>query len=462
MEERRDFIDRNWDAILSDLRTLVSIPSVSVPDEACEGAPFGTQARRAVDAFVDIARRMGFDASADVADGHFGIFEVPGESDEVLGVIGHVDVVPAGPGWTVEPFDLTERDGYVLGRGVADDKGPLLLALWALKYWTDCSGMEGGSALPHSVRFIVGSSEENGMLDIDRYRALYDDPDFLFTPDAEFPVCHGEKGMFGVELTFSAAGRVESPVIAELHAGTVPNAVPGTAFARIVRDGREERKDVAGVSAHASTPHKGKSALKMLVAELLRDEAVTGDERRLLELIALVAHDFSGTSLGIEAHDDFFGALTGVAGTCDLVDDTFSLTYDVRFPTSITGEELEERVRAALAPWSDLVDVRIVKCVEPFLVDDASAPVQALLSAFNEVTGMTAQPFTMGGATYARMFANACSFGAEMPWFEFPTWVGAMHGPNEGMSVEQMKQTLEIYIAAFEKLFEIELGSHVR
>lgn len=467
MEQRTAFIDENWDAIVEDLRTLVSIPSVSVPEEAQEGAPFGVEARRAVDAFAGIARRMGFDAGADVADGYFGVCEIPGKSGETLGVIGHVDVVPAGPGWTVEPFGLTEREGFLLGRGVADDKGPLLLALWALKYCADRFGAGEGGILPHAVRFIIGSSEENGMLDIPRIRELYDDPDFLFTPDAEFPVCHGEKGMFGVKLSlapsaraaWSEAAAAQSLSIIELHAGTVPNAVPGTAFARIVRDGVEQRLDVQGVSAHASTPQKGRSALKEIAAQLLGDEAIAGDERRLLELIALMAEDFAGASLGITAEDAFFGELTGVAGTCDIDEDSFSLTYDVRFPTSITGAQLEERVSAALAPWNDLVDVEFIKCVDPFLIDDGSAPVQALLGAFNEVTGMDAEPFTMGGATYARMFKNACSFGAEMPWIEFPEWAGGMHGPNEGVSIAQMRQALEIYIVAFEKLFEIELDS---
>ena len=75
-----------------------------------------------------------------------------------------------------------------------------------------------------------------------------------------------------------------------------------------------------------------------------------------------------------------------------------------------------------------------------------------------EATGESAKPFTMGGATYARHFASAASFGPEMPWLETPEWVGGMHGPDEGVSEEQMKKAFRIYALTIGKLMEIDFA----
>lgn len=77
---------------------------------------------------------------------------------------------------------------------------------------------------------------------------------------------------------------------------------------------------------------------------------------------------------------------------------------------------------------------------------DPNCPeVQTLLNAYNSATGENAQPFTMGGGTYARMFSKAASFGPEKPWIPVPEWVGGMHSPDEGISEESLKEALAIY-----------------
>src|SRR5699024_6793499 len=95
--------------------------------------------------------------------------------------------------------------------------------------------------------------------------------------------------------------------------------------------------------------------------------------------------------------------------------------------------------------------------MEPFLVHPDNPAIQALLDAYNETTGEDAQPFTMGGGTYAREFASGASFGPEKPWVKDPEWVGSMHGPDEGVSEELLKEAFGIYVRAIDKLMRIDL-----
>src|SRR5437016_3126929 len=90
--------------------------------------------------------------------------ELPGPPGApVLGLVVHGDVQPVDEKqWTTPPFAGVIKNGYVHGRGAADDKGPLvdaLLAMHALK----------GASLTQTVRLLVGSDEESGSQDIKTY-----------------------------------------------------------------------------------------------------------------------------------------------------------------------------------------------------------------------------------------------------------------------------------------------------
>ena len=142
---------------------------------------------------------MGFEVHDDA--GHVGYADLAGASEEQLGIIGHIDVVPAGPGWHFEPYQVTRKDGYLLGRGVIDDKGPSVVALHAMNLWRRMQLDGQAPQLPYTLRFIFGVNEETRMDDVHYYRAHHADPAFLFTPDAEFPVCYGEKGIYHSLMT---------------------------------------------------------------------------------------------------------------------------------------------------------------------------------------------------------------------------------------------------------------------
>lgn len=455
------YIDENWDACLADITSLVEIPSFEETDKAAPGAPFGPGPRAALTQVLSIAERMGFDTT-DV-DGYAGFAQLPGASDTQIGIIGHVDVVPAGPGWHFPPFQVTQKDGYLMGRGTLDDKGPLMVCLYALKFWKD-----QGVQLPYTVRYIFGANEETDLMDVEHYRKAYADPAFIFTPDAYFPVCYGEKGGFNGVIT---SALITDGVIVEFTGGAATNAVPGEASA-LVRGNASQLPAVAGItitdegtdtvriqaqgkSAHASTPEEGKNAIGMIVDYLLANDLCTADERAFLELDQKLLSHTDGSGVGIQASDDHFGALTVIGGTIELKEQRFIQTLDARFPTTTDGDRILAQLRAVAEPVGATVENTLL--LPTFLVDPGSPEIVALCEAFNRVTGRDDKPFTIGGGTYAREFTRGSSFGAEMPWIENPEWVGGMHGPDEGESIEQLKTSWKIYALAIGKLLELDL-----
>ena len=455
------YLDANWDSIVADIERVVKIESVEELDKAKPGAPFGPGPRAALDEALSIAKDMGFEVH-DV-DGYVGYADLPGKSDTQIGIIGHVDVVPAGPGWTVEPFAVTHREGYLQGRGVIDDKGPIITTLHAVKFWLD-----KGEKLPYTVRIIFGANEETGMGDVPYYRERFADPAFLFTPDAEFPVSYGEKGLDDGLFT---SPKFENGVIVDIEGGAATNAVPGIAHAVVRADASAlpeasgikvtdagagtARIDAHGKAAHASLPHLGVSAIDLLCAYLLENDLCTAEERAFLQLVRKLTSATDGANLGIATSDEHFGELTVVGGTIAMEDGRIKQTLDCRFPTSTSPEKLTETIGALAAQAG--ADYAPTRTVEPFLVDPNSDVIQALLSAYNEATGENAEPFTQGGGTYARKFSCAASFGPEMPWVEMPEWAGGMHGPDETVSEELLKKAFKIYALTIPRLMELSL-----
>lgn len=469
--EIEEYLAKHWDDVVADIQALVSIPSIEALDETAPNAPYGPGPRAALSEALAIADRMGLDAHD--CEGHIGFADLPGACDTQIGIIGHVDVVPAGPGWNFEPYSVTRKDGYLLGRGVADDKGPLVTALHAVKFWRD-----RGIQLPYTIRVLFGANEETNMKDVAYYRAHYDDPAFLFTPDAEFPVCYGEAGICSGTLT---SAPIVGGALRALEGGVAVNAVPGVANATfacndgaLVAEGDFSTSgDVAprsvsvelndglasvrafGKSAHASTPHLGENAIDVLAEYLMGTNALCESERSFLELVRTVTSCSDGSGLGVQASDEHFGDLTAVGGTISLEGGRIRMSIDFRYPTTTSAEQIEGCVAAVAAPYGATFEMQHDK--QPFLMDSNSPAVQALLNAYNDATGEDARPFTMKGGTYARVFRTGVSFGPEKPWEEKPDWVGTMHGPDEGIREDLLKQAFAIYVRTIGKLMELQL-----
>lgn len=452
-----DFIKENRDDIVRDIGALVAIPSVA--GEPAEGAPFGKASRQALDKGLEIAARLGLDTRN--CGNMIGWAELAGEEkDKYIATITHLDVVPAGTGWTGDPFDMRQRDGYIIGRGVMDDKGPSVLCLYALKFFKEC-----GVMLHYTVRALLGTAEETGMEDVKYYLANYPAPAFLFSPDADFPVCNGEKGIYQARITATAP----TENIVSFTGGIVVNAVPDTAEALMRADASKlrdtervhvEAKDglahitARGVAGHASRPEGTVNAIGVLAGYILENGLAGAEEAKFLRLMMKLHSASDGSGLGVKSADDKFGPLTIIGGMAGMTDGRLWQTADSRYPTTMTGEEL---TRAILAAADGCAEVKVLSDNKPFYIDAGSPAIQACIGAYNEVTGEGKKPFTIGGGTYARDFPFGVSFGPEHDDRPFPAFAGGIHSVDEGANVNYFLEALKIYILAIIRLQDVRL-----
>ncbi len=460
IEERRE-------EFLSDLGRWLAIPSVR--GEAEEGAPFGRENRRMLDLALEDARRFGFDTR--MFDGYAGDITM-GEGEKTMGMLCHLDVVPAGDGWTVEPFALAQKDGNLIGRGVLDDKGPALAALYAMRCVRDA-----GVELKDKVRLILGCDEETGMRDMLYYNEHTAAPDYGFSPDAEYPVINIEKGGLSILLSRNTSGEegAEIPVY-ELYAGERPNVVPGAARAVVgcenvdalrqrlelvaaargfelsLRDLGEGRAEITatGKSAHASTPHLGKNAAGMLLIALSELGAGGGSREAIKTLASCLGISGQGKLLGIAVTDDLSGPLTCNLGILRYDGAHLSAQLDIRYPLCASEEKICGQICMKVSPAQ--IAVTRLSGHAPHHVPANHKVVKGLLKAYSEVTGHEGYAFAIGGGTYSRCMPNTVAFGPC-----FPGDVDTCHMPDEWFSLENMMLSIRIMAHAI-----VELAGQVR
>ena len=464
-QEAREYIEREWENIVSDIDTLVHIRSVEDMDAAEPGKPYGPKAFEALDAAVKIADRLGFDAHN--CDGHIGYADIKGASDKQIALIGHTDIVPEGTGWTFPPFQVTRKDGFMIGRGVLDDKGPFTLGLYALKFFKE-RAEKAGTVNPYTLRMIIGNNEETDMRDVEWYLDNFEQPAFLFTPDADFPVICGEKG--GYSATIRSSSAIADQIV-ELDGGSAGNAVPGQATAVVKADASKlpaadritvepagdglAKVTAEGIGAHASTPEGSVNAILVLVDYLRAQEIGSDAERVWLDLEHDILCTTDGSSMGFASHDEMFGPLTCIGGTVRTKNGVFEQTIDSRYPTSISSDEISAAIEKFLEGRNATLTVDLD--MPTFYIKPDNPAIETCVATYNEYTGRDAKAYVIGGGTYARHFHCACAFGPNDPTDPMPDWVGAEHSADEGFSEAQFKRALEIYIVTIARLMELDL-----
>lgn len=463
MQTPKEFAESNRENYLRDLKRLVDINSVR--SEPAEGAPYGPGVRAAEDEALKIAEELGFEKTVD-CEGRIA-YAHSGDEEKFLGVIGHMDVVPVGDGWDHDPFDMYEKEGYVMGRGTGDDKGPTLAALYACKYLFD-----NNIPLRYGIRILIGCDEERGMGDLDYYLENYPEPVFAFTPDAGFPVGHGEKGIYSSDLV--------SPVITDgrilsIKGGMASNVVPDRCTVELDAKYAKQLIDAAegsdvyvitvadgkvtviakGKAAHAGYPWDSVNA-NLLAVQLLLDAGILeGEEKNAAEFVSEVMKDPEGGFLGIAAEDGRFERNSIIGGMIDLTDDgRLRLNVNSRYNTAIPKDGIAKNIEDKAAQYG--FEVRNVGNSGPFYLEPDSPAVKLMCEIFNSVTGRNDKPFVMSGGTYARKMHNAVSFGCEMPGEEIPDWVGSAHMKNEGVAVDTLIKAMEIYAETLVRLQEVD------
>lgn len=441
-----DYIDSHKDAMIATLCELISYPSYQ--QEASEGAPFGKPVRECLDKALEICEGFGFKTKN--YEGYVGTAEFT-EGEASLGILGHLDVVPEGTGWTHEPFNAHVCDGKVFGRGSIDDKGPCVAVMYAMKALKDL-----GVPLKNGVRLILGTNEENGSGDLEYFEKVTKMPKWLFTPDGNYPVINIEKGMIRASVSVTP----EKGKLISFHSGKTINAVPELANATVWGVTKEEieaavsalnpsckiavsetdaglRLDVKGTSAHASTPELGDNALTCLLAVLDRLD-VCESVGKLSKMFPYGETD--GASAGIKASDEVSGALTEVLSVLDYDGGEMCGWIDIRFPVC----ENVESVSRKLCETADAIGITInAGGVEPHYVDSDSAFVKTLLGVYEDMTGEKGECIAIGGGTYVHHTEGGVAFGAE-----FPGEDNHMHGADEFMTIDSLLLNAKMFALA--------------
>lgn len=456
--------------MLSSLQELVGINSEAAEHE--KDCPFGEGVS---DAFLYMLKKAQKDGFTTVnTDNYGGHIELPAGKDadgQTMGILGHLDVVPAGGGWDFDPFGGEIKDGRIYGRGTEDDKGPTLSAYYAMKAIKDC-----GIELKKNVRLILGLDEETEWEGIRYYLAHEDAPDFGFTPDADFPVVHGEKGIliFDLAQKFKKNGNTGIE-LRKFTGGNAPNMVADSARLviysknRSVYEGIKEKLKsyknktdydirakgagksleitATGISSHGAEPQKGLNAISIIMDFA---SEIRFDNEGVNEFIAFynerLGFETDGRSLGIDLKDEVSGGTVVNVGMIEADKNSVRLSVNVRFPVTFD----DEKVYSALGQTLQDYDIGIVKkkYQEPLFIDKEDPMVVTLMNVYRGATeDINAEPMIIGGGTYARALDGFVAFGAKFPGEE-----ETAHQKNESVSIEGLMKAAEIYAEAIYKL----------
>ena len=453
-ERMRDvtrFVEENRENVIRDIGRLVAIDSVM--GEEKPGMPFGEGPAQALALGLEIAGELGLETHN--CEDRMGYAQV-GQGTNYLATITHLDVVPS-VGWAEDPFTLRRREGYIIGRGVLDDKGPSVLCLYALKYLKD-----KGVPLRYPVRALLGINEENNMGDLNYYLANYKAPLFCFSPDANFPLCNGEKGIFhGKVVSWLPMKRVK-----DIRGGVAANVIPDLAEAWVEAESLSSTERVTarqegdcwhltahGIGGHASMPEGTVNAIGVLVDYILEQGILSGAEEDFFYGLQRLHSDPYGVNLGLDTEDMIFTPLTIVGGVIGMEEGHLFQTIDCRYPTTSSGQDI---VAQLTGNWGELAEIHVLSDSKPFYMELDNPAVRVCVDTYNAVTGEQAQPYTIGGGTYARHFPNAVSFGPEHPERPAPDFAGPIHGVDEAANIEWLMEALKIYILALIELEKLD------
>lgn len=443
--------------LIEDLQKLIQINSeLTTFDPNRKGAPFGEGTKQALDFMLSLGQRDGFETVN--LDGYAGHIEY-GKQKDFVGMIGHLDVVPAGNDWTYPPYGAEIHDGKMFGRGTEDDKGPTIAAYYAVKILKELN-----VPLSKRVKLIIGNDEETAWRCVRHYFSVYPEaPVSGFIPDADFPLIYAEKGISRIFIE----GELKESDIIEVQGGFRDNMVPDYASAilannkdymglfhqflstknyvgtaKIEEDGNVYLK-VVGKSAHGSTPQFGENAIDRLF-EFFIQQKISHPLVKLVE--NLLIHDNYGKKLGVAYKDEEMGDLTNNFGVLSTENGKYRIQLNLRYPNGVNFDQVVNKISEAVKPYHATV---IMDKHQALLYKDPNSElVQKLMSVYVKHTGDTkAKPINIGGGTFARAMPNCVAFGPH--FLEKPTFI---HQKNEFIDIDDLLLATIIYTEALYEL----------
>lgn len=448
-----DKILKYKDELLADLNTLIGMQSIDGKrDDECDRA-LKFIIKRASD-FGLLSERV-TDKSAHVELGSGG---------KLCGVLSHLDVVPAGNNWSVSPYVLTEKDGRIYGRGIADDKGAALVNLYCLRALKD-----EGVAGKNTIRAIYGTSEETGMDDMDGYFERMPLPDMAFTPDSEYGICCVEKGILHIQVSTE---RNDAKTLSQFHSGNAINAVPDMAYVMLDSSSYDEQllmrlADASkgnfefnytidglmiisrGKAAHACEPEKGQNAALELI-DLIANAYDVPEIGSICSFIDYAINkETNGRSLGLKMSDSVSGSLTVNLGCVHIEENKAYAQFDIRYPVTVNSDVVIKQFEK-VAENSNLKS-EVLNHEKPLYAEKDSELIKVLSEAYKSVTGEEVDIYSTGGGTYARKLGGrGVAFGPNFKGDDI-----RMHNADESVDYNNFFKHAQICLEAIYRLYTL-------
>lgn len=456
----QEYIQAHREEMVSRLMELVRIPSVKGVTAA--EVPFGPACADVLEYTQKLYRENDLETELCSEGGY--LLSYYGEGEKSLGLFAHGDVVAAGEDWIyTDPFTPIEKDGFLIGRGVLDDKAAIVISLYCVKMLKELS-------LPFHSRLVcfTGGNEESGMQDIKNYTACHKSPDFSLVCDTGYPPFRGNKGRL------QAVACAETPLhdIVDFTGGVSPNVVLGKVTVKLkysrelygelqeiaAREIKENRLRLSasgetilltseGITSHAALP-EGSLNAGLVAARVLSQSCVLREEdRRQMQFVGELLAHYYGEALDIANEDPEFGRLTCANGVIRLQEGKLRLSFDIRFGKCADLEGFKKKMADVLAAnnWAS----EFLQEEKAHAVPADHPYVQTCLQVYREFTGdREGESRINAGGTYGRHLPCAVeigpTIGADECPLEMPAGHGHVHEPDEYISIDGLLNATEL------------------
>ena len=470
---RKEIFD-NKNNIINTVCDLITYPSISVKT-LDPSLPFGKACNDCLKYFLNLAKSLRFRTKN--VDGYCGWVEF-GEGKDLIGIIGHLDVVPArSDDWKHTPFTPTIEKNRIYGRGAIDDKGPVVASLYAMKTIMDYY-KENNLSINKRVRLIVGLNEEDSWDCINYYKKYEELPTIGFSPDADFPCIYAEKGVLSLVISdllpnnsklkniISPSSLVEiTNIDCENNAiNVVPkycsitlNFSKNLLIQDIINflkekidnynydidifkiDNNNLKLTSYGIASHSAHPEHGVNAVSRLLIILNELYAKLNISFPILSTFCkYIGDNYLGTNLNINFKDES-GFLTLNTSQVYINENKLNIAVNLRIPVNTKIDTIINVFENTFYKKN----IQVLSRLEPLYINKESFLVKNLSSIFNETCSTNFEPIAIGGATYARAFDNVISFG-----MNFPGDKDLCHAKDEYIDIDKLILSTNIYAKA--------------
>lgn len=445
----QDWLRAHEQELLADTIAMLRIPSLESEPES--NAPFGAENRKALDLALSLADKYGMKTTD--LEGYIGYADF-GQGEKLIMSLGHLDVVPVGPGWKHAPFGAEIDGDYIYARGALDDKGPTMASFYAMRAIKECV-----PDINVRMRQVFGCNEESGFGCVARYMQTEEPPTYGVAPDSGWPLYHGEKGIANLEISLPLNTGTDFELL-EIGGGQRPNIVIDSCSAKVRVSAAAKKEiegkladawdrnityawegDVLGIfaigkAAHGAMPFEGDSAA-IRILRFLKELSPLSTSKYYSELFETT--HIGGAGLGISGSDEPSRDLTSNLGIIATENGAVELLFNVRYPVTWTGQKLQSLCAGYLATLKSGFELKVTRDSPPLYFPLDHPLVKTIVETYREETGDMAEPATMGGGTYARAIPNTVSIGTGWEGDGYP------HETDERLKVEHLFRMSRIY-----------------